>query len=159
MASHLKTSGKYRRALRALPDASRQEVVRGLDDSIRTVQRLAVGFAPVWKGKLRRALASRGAIGRRRRGLEVEFGLRTKALKRKALYAPFVEWGRKAYAVGSLRLIKVGRDGLGRYRKMNRRVAAAPAQPFLRPATELVIPIWRRNMRAALRRAVRLAGG
>lgn len=159
MASHLKTSGKYRRALRALPEASRSEVVRGLDSSIRTIQTLAVGFAPVWKGKLRRALASRGAIGKRRRGLEVEFGLRTKTLQRKAFYAPFVEWGRKAYRVGDMRLRTVGRDGLGKYRKMNRQVAAAPAQPFFRPAVEAGIPVWRRNMRAALARAVRLAGG
>jgi HK97 gp10 family phage protein len=159
MASHLKTNGKYRRALRALPKAAQSEVSRGLEDSVRTIQRFAVGFAPVWKGKLRRALASRGAIGKRKRGLEVEFGLRTKALQRKAFYAPFVEWGRKAYEVGGLRLRTVTREGLGKYRKMHRRVAAAPAQPFLRPAIQAGIPIWRRNMRAALKRAVRLAGG
>lgn len=154
MASHLKTTGRFRSALRHLPEAARAEVASGLDDSIRAVQSNAIARAPVDTGRLRRALAAKSALGKKRRGLQVEYGLRTKALQKKAFYAPFVEYGTRAYEQNAFRVRGAGRDRLGIYRKMKVRVPARPARPFFRPAVEAAIPVWRRNMRLALKRAV-----
>ena len=154
MASHLKTNGRFRSALHNLPEASRAEIARGLDRTALSMQRSAVARAPVDTGRLRKALASKVAIGKRRKGLEVEFGLRTQALRRKAFYASFVEWGRRGYSAGAIRLSGVGREALGRYRKVSVRVAPQPPRPFFVPAVEANIGLWRREMRAALKRAL-----
>lgn len=159
MASYF-TAGNFMRGhrpskLRALPPAARAEIVRALDDSIRHIQATAVTLAPMRTGTLRRALSAPQAIGRRKQGLEVEFGLRTKSLQRRAFYAPFVEYGTRGYSTGGIRLRGVTREGLGRYRKIKRNIPARPAQPFLRPAIRINIPFWQRAVRGALQRALR----
>jgi HK97 gp10 family phage protein len=154
MSSHLRTSGKFSRTLRHLPEASRYELVIALEQSIRAVQRTAVTLAPVYTGRLRGALTAQSAIGRSRKGLQVEFGLRTKALQKRAFYAPFVEYGTQAYSQGAFRFRGQGRNGLGRYRKIKVNIPARPAQPFLRPAIRINIPFWQKQVRAALRRAL-----
>lgn len=154
MASHLHTTGAWKRAVAKLPKTSEYELVIALERSIRQVQRTAVTLAPKDTGRLRLALMAPGAVGKSKRGMRVEFGLRTKALQRRAFYAPFVEYGTKAYQAGGYRLRGVGRNGLGRYRKVRVNVPARPAQPFLRPALRINIPFWQREIRAALRRAL-----
>ena len=101
-----------------------------------------------------RSLASRAAIGKKNKGLQVEFGLRTKSLQKKAFYAPFVEYGTRAHEQNSFRVRGADRNRLGIYRKMKVKVPARPPRPFLRPAIQANIPLWRRNMRQALTRAV-----
>jgi len=155
MASRLVSNGRFRSALRHLPEVSRAEIASGLDRTARAIQSTAIALAPLDTGRLRRALAAKGAIGRRRKGLEVEFGFRTKSLQKKAFYAPFVEFGTKAYAKGDFRFRGVS-DG-GRYRKMRVAVPARRAQPFFRPAVAANMNLWRREMRAALQRALRRA--
>lgn len=154
MASRFVTNGRFRAALRNLPEAARREIAQSLEQVARRMQVDAVVRAPMRTGRLRRALAAKAAIGKRRKGLEVTFGLRTRGLQKRAFYAPFVEHGTRAYEAGSHRLRGVNRQNEAKYRRMNRRVPARPARPFFRPAVEANIPLWRREMRSALKRAL-----
>lgn len=158
MASRIVGGAKFRRALKRLPADCRDEVAEALDTSIKLVQQTAAALAPVDTGVLRAALLSRRAVGKRDKGLRVEFGLRTKALQRKAFYAPFVEYGTKGYTAGSWRTS--GKDQLGRqkYKRVRKQVAARPARPFMRPALDLNLPKVRRLVNGAVRSAIRRAG-
>ena len=154
MASFMTRKGRYTSPIRKMSETTRVELAKALDESIRIVQATAINLAPTRTGRLRKALASPSAIGRRKGGTEVEFGLRTKALQKKAFYAPFVEYGTKAYSAGGLRFRGTTAAGTGRYRKVKRNIPARPARPFLRPAIKLTIPFWRKAVSAALRRAL-----
>lgn len=158
MASRIVGGAKFRRAMKRLPEDARSEITQALDQGIRMVQATAIALAPVRTGNLRKALASRQAIGKRDKGLRVEFGFRTKAIQRKAFYAPFIEYGTKGYNPGDRR--SSGRDKRGRqqFKKVKRFVPARPARPFLRPALDLNLPAIRRIVNAAVRRAVARAG-
>lgn len=165
MASRLQTNGRYRRALRNLPEAAKREIAAGLGRTAavmqaNTVARVPVGHWPHPKkrgtrpGNLRRVFARKSAIGSRRGGLEVHYGLRTKGLKRRAFYGHFVEGGTRAYSRGDIRFKGSGKHGLGLYRKMASRVPARAPRPFFAPAYRMTVPVWRRNMQRALRLAV-----
>lgn len=156
MASRIEGGAKFRRALKRMPIEARSEVTEALDQSIRIVQATAIALVPVMTGNLRRALASKGAIGKRDKGLRVEFGLRTKALQKKAFYAPFVEFGTKGYSPGQVRTYKLkgSKTGMVHKKRMHKSVPARPARPFLRPALDTNIPTIRRLVNSALRRAI-----
>lgn len=157
MASHVAGAGKIRAMLKRLPEAARAEVAGALQDAAKLVQITAHDLAPVKTGRLRAALLSRQAIGTRERGMRVEFGFRTKRLQKEAFYAPFVEYGTRAYRAGDLRVN--GRNAKGRltYRKMKVNVPAHSARPFMRPALDMNIPTIRRTIVEATRRAIRKA--
>lgn len=157
MASYIEGGVKFRRALKRLPEHARVEVSNGLDVSARQMQATAVALVPADTGNLKRLLASPSAIGKREKGLRVEFGFRTRSLARKGWYAHFVEYGTKGYSAGQFRFRGQSRAGLGRYRRVARNVPAQPARPFLRPAFDLNLPGHKRRMKEAVRRAVRKA--
>lgn len=158
MASRIEGGARVRRMLKKFPVDARLEVAAALDASVRLVQATAITLAPVDTGNLRRQLAAKGAIGKRDRGLRVEFGLRTKSLQKKAFYAPFVEYGTKGYAPGQTRTYKDSKTGRVKKKKMRSHVPARPARPFLSPALDANVPTIRRLVNAAVRRAVRKAG-
>lgn len=158
MASRITGGAVFRRTLKRLPATSRQEVAKALDQAIRMVQATAVTLVPVMTGRLRGSMLKPSAIGKREHGMRVEFGFRTKALQRMAFYAPFVEYGTKAYRPGQYRLS--GRNKAGtraNFKKIKRVVPARPARPFIRPALDINMPAIRRLTNAAVRRAIRSA--
>ncbi|MEL6375053.1 MAG: HK97 gp10 family phage protein [Pseudomonadota bacterium] len=156
-SSFLEGGAKFRRALKRLPEHARKEVADDLMVSARDVQVIAISLVPMRTGNLATLLASPRAIGKREKGMRVEFGFRTAALRRDGWYAHFVEHGTKGYSAGDVRLSGVSRSGLGRYKKVNRDVPARPAQPFIRPAFQLLLPRHKARMKAAVRRAVKKA--
>lgn len=159
MASRVVGGPRFRRAMKRLEPAARAEITQALDQCVRMIQTTAIALVPVRTGNLRRALSSPQAIGRRDKGLRVEFGFRTKSIQRKAFYAPFVEYGTKGYNPGDRRVS--GRDKRGRqqFKKVKRFVPARPARPFMRPALDLNLPAIRRTLNAAVRRAIARASG
>lgn len=150
---------QLRKKLKKAPETIRAGVAKALDESILDVQRRAVALAPVDTGNLRATLGSKQAIGRAEKGMRVEFGLRTKTLKKRAYYALFVEYGTKGYEPGEKRSSGTDAKGKARWQKVNKRVAPRPAQPFLRPALDQARPGIRMRIRKALGQAAKQAGG
>ena len=156
MASKLVGGQKMTAVLRRLPATVQQEVATGIDRSIRRVQRTPIMLVPKRTSNLAKVLAAKAAIGKRKKGLEAEFGFRTKRLAKKGWYAHFVEYGTKGYTPGQARFSGFGKRG-PRYRIVRKPVPARPAQPFLRPALEMNRRGHTIEMRESLRRAVRKA--
>lgn len=165
MASYLDGGNNYRLMLRRMPQAVRAEVTRGLETSVRRMQATAVALAPKMTGNMARQLLSARAIGWRENGQRVEFGFRTRAIAKKAFYAHFVHEGTRGYRAGDYRFKgikkgnrKTGEQGGSIYVRIKRSyIPPRAANPFLRRALEINIPLHRRDMNEALRRAVRRA--
>ncbi len=158
MSSRLEGGHRIRKILRHLPADARKEVSAALEEGIKIVQATAVALAPEDTGNLKRALASKGALGKRENGMRVEFGLRTRRLQKKAFYAPFVEFGTKGYEAGSVRVSgRKGRNGAAYFKGVDKSVPARPARPFLRPALDTNLPRIRRIINTAVRNAIRKA--
>ena len=155
MASHVVGGMMLRNALRRLPADVRAEVAVALRESIELVQQTAIALAPRRTGQLHDALADPRAIGVRDKGMEVEFGFRTKAIQKKAFYAPFVEFGTKGYSPGDYRKSGVDRHGRQLYKRIKRNIPPRPARPFMRPALDLQIPAIRIKMDRAVRTAMK----
>lgn len=148
---------KLRQKLKRAPETIRAGVARAIEESIKDVQRRAVALAPVDTGNLRDTLASKQAIGFKEKGMRAEFGLRTKATRKRAYYAHFVEFGTKGYKAGDLRNNKTSAKGKKYYTKVKKDVPARPAQPFMRPAFDAARPGIRLRIRKALGEAARKA--
>lgn len=124
----------------------------------------AVAFVPVDSGNLRNLLASSEAllIERRTFGPYVEFGFRTKRLRKQGYYAVWVEQGTKGHTKGEV--VRPGRDGRSRSgkprkgRRTLRSVPARPAQPFMRPAFERFKERMERARSEILRKAAQRSG-
>ncbi len=159
MVSRVLGGARVRRALKRLPAEIRGDVAKALKLSVAAVQATAIRLAPVDTGNLREALADPRAIGIRDAGMRVEFGFRTKAIQRKAFYAPFVEFGTKGYQAGDHRRSGTDRHGRQLYKRVRRFVPARPAQPFMRPALDMNLPTIRRLINHEVRRAVARARG
>lgn len=154
MTSRYVGGSRLRRALKELPEEVTKDLVATLDFGIRSIQATAINRAPYRTGNLRKALAQPSAIGKRDKGLWVEFGFRTKQIQKMAFYAPFVEFGTKGYNAGDERLSGVDRHGRPRYKRIRRFIPARPAQPFMRPAFDIQMPIIRKMVARELRNAV-----
>lgn len=155
MASRIVGGPKTRRMLKRFPAEAKTEVVKALDEAIRLVQASAVAGAPSRSGTMRGALASPTALGRRDQGLRVEFGLRTKALRRKAFYAPFVEFGAKGWSRETKPANRRGRKGQLISRAWpGRTIPTRSPRPFLGPALDRNLPRIRERVNAAVRTAI-----
>jgi HK97 gp10 family phage protein len=111
-------------------------VAEASEQAAKLVQAEVVARVPVRTGRLRDFFASAEALGRLRKDTAWRFGLITAALREKAHYALFVEYGTKGYDPGETRVTRVSRDGKIRTKKVRRRIPARRAQPFFRPGIE-----------------------
>lgn len=148
---------KLRQKLKRAPEAIRAGVAKAIEESIKDVQRRAVALVPVRTGNLRNAIASKQAIGIREKGMRAEFGLRTKAMRKRAFYAPMVEFGTKGYKAGDKRVNKTSLTGKQYFTTVKKDAPARPAQPFMWPAFEMARPGIRLRIRKALGEAAQKA--
>ncbi len=155
MPSKVEGAERIARALEAVEKAARPEVERALHEGLRIVQRRAQALVPVRTGRLRRALGARNAIGRvTAKGLKFSFGLRTRALMKRAPYAAIVEFGRAPQVAGQ----PIVRDGKRTRTVAARTVGYQRPQPYLRPAFLSSRAEITRLVAEAIRRAVKGGG-
>lgn len=152
---YVRGTGRLTRKLRALPERAQREVKAALHSGAIAVQRDAVAMVPVRTGNLKNLLARNGAIRLRKKGLQVVFGITGAKAGRDGFYARFVEYGTKGYTAGQRR--RSGTDSRGRVqtRKVKRNVPPRAARPFMRPAFYKNLPLIKRRLRIAVRRALR----
>jgi hypothetical protein len=97
--SHLKGAQSLNRKLARMEPEVVSELVEENERAIRLVQRFVVRNVPVRTGKAKRLLSTKSAIGKKRKGLVWEFGLRTKRLVKELFYLQFSEFGTKGGVV------------------------------------------------------------
>jgi hypothetical protein len=112
----------FRKLIRRLPEAIREEAIAMLEDGGRTILAVQRADAPRRTGAVRTGLSMRVLRG----ALQLKVGLVGRPLNRRLWYARIVEKGRKASVEDAARIAPSGL--ISRYRI---RVAARSARPFI----------------------------
>lgn len=137
-----------RRTLRRLPDEMTAEVRKEFEEVANLIHADAVARVPVKEGVLKRWLSKR--TGRDK--LSAEVGFITRAQKRRAFYAAFVEFGTKPSRKGDL-VPRLDR-GRVRFRPAARSHPGTRPRPFLGPAFRAHRDEALRRINRAIKRAL-----
>lgn len=112
----------FKKLLIRMPSAIREEIVRMLEETGRSILAAQRADAPSRTGAVRRALSMRVLPG----ALQLKVGLLGRPLNRRLFYARIVEKGRKAQVSAAARMSRSG--VIERY---NVRVRAKAGRPFI----------------------------
>ena len=121
-------------------------------ETAKKIEKDAKSLAPRRSGNLAKSISSFVA-NKKRDGLTARIGIRTKAAKRRAWYAHFVEFGTRGYSKGAVRRTKGSRTT----KVIAGNVKAQPARPFLFPAADMNRTEFKRKSRAGLKKALKRA--
>lgn len=139
---------RVRRFMRRFPEEVRAPIRRVVANTTERILEDAWANVPKQTGDLAQSLSMRVS----RDGLTAEVGQIKKRAQRKAFYGSFVEFGTKGYSKGATR-----RGRSSKTTKIIRKtVKAQRARPFLYPAAEKAVGLYKRDMRDAIKQTMEM---